>query len=198
MNDPSATVDNIIASETLFRLGIASGLACYSFFTVLPVVLYKLLEPFGRPSAVLMVLFAVASVPIAFIAITQKVAVLSLIGDAGAAGGLTASQLQTQVMHLLELYNAGIFVASVFWGLWLLPFGYLVFKSGILPRIFGVLLMLGCGGYLMTAFGSLLFPGYDDTILPTLAGVPSGLGEIGICLWLLIMGAKDRPATRTA
>ena len=198
MDDPAATVGNITASETLFRLGLASGLICYSFFVVLPVVLYKLLEAAGRMSAALMVLFAVASVPIAFIAIMQKVAILSLIGQEGAAGGLTADQVQTQVMRLLELYNSGIFVASVFWGLWLLPFGYLVFRSGILPRIFGVLLMLGCGGYLMTAFGSLLFPGYVDTILPTIAGIPSGLGEIGICLWLLIMGAQERPTARTA
>jgi hypothetical protein len=62
-------------------------------------------------------------------------------------------------------------------------------KSGYVPKIFGVLLMLGCLGYLIKFFGALLFPDFD---IPSFVGKPGSFGEIGICLWLLIMGIKDK------
>ncbi len=91
-------------------------------------------------------------------------------------------------MLSLDAYRNGLLVSEIFWGLWLLPFGYLVFKSGFLPRILGILLMMGCFGYLIDFFGSALFPGYAASILASYATLPASLGEIGTCLWLLIVG----------
>ncbi|AWV99075.1 DUF4386 domain-containing protein [Arcticibacterium luteifluviistationis] len=79
---------------------------------------------------------------------------------------------------------------SVFWGLWLFPFGYLVFKSGFLPKFLGVFLMLGCLGYLVEFVGRLFIKDYYDTILSDIAGFPSQIGEFGICLWLMIFGTR--------
>ena len=103
----------------------------------------------------------------------------------------TTDQIHAKVMILLDSYGNGILVSSVFWGLWLLPFGYLVFKSGFLPRILGILLMIGCFGYLIDFFGGVLFHGYSETPIARFVNLPGSLGEIGTCLWLLIMGARE-------
>lgn len=81
-------------------------------------------------------------------------------------------------------------LASLFWGLWLWPFGYLVLKSRLVPRVFGVLLLLGGLGYVMDVFGSLLGTAYPDTALAGAMTLVAAAGEVGICLWLLVFGAR--------
>ena len=191
--DAAATVGNIVAHESLFRLGIVAGMICYVAFLLLPLVLYKLLSAYGKVPAALMVVFAVASVPISLMAVANKLDILSLLGDADYLQVFTQEQLQAQVMLSLESYRNGLQVAEIFWGLWLLPFGYLVYKSGILPKVLGVLLMLGCFGYLIGIIGALLFAGYAESTLVRFVGIPASVGEIGICLWLLVMGAREYP-----
>ncbi len=188
-DDASTTFYNIATSETLFRMGILSGLVCYVCFIMLPIVLYKLLKPVHKNYAVLMVVFAIVSVPISYLNIHNKVDILSLIGNAEYLKVYTTEQLQAQVMLLLESYHNGILIVEVFWGLWLFPFGYLVFKSGFLPKILGVLLMVGCFSYLIEVFGGLLLPNWEISFFVML---PASLGEIGTCLWLLIMGTKKK------
>jgi len=190
--NPSQTFHNLVSSETLFRFGIVSGLICYSFFLFLPVVLYKLLKPVNENYAKLMVLLAAVSVPISFINIQNKFAVLSLIKASDYLDGFSTEQIQSQVLFYLDQYDNGILIVSIFWGLWLLPFGYLVFKSGILPKILGVLLMLGCFSYLINFFGHSLIPDYSKMGISSYISLPASLGEIGTCLWLLIMGARDK------
>ena len=192
-NNPTATFNAIKEFETLFRLGIVSGLICYSFFLILPIALYKLLKPINEFYAKLMVLLAVISVPISFVNIQNKFAVLSLINSDNPIT-FTNEQLKNQVMFYLNQYDNGILIVSIFWGLWLFPFGYLVYKSGFLPKIFGVLLMVGCIGYLINFIGNTLIPDYSAFGISQYVSMPSALGEIGICLWLLIMGAKEKPS----
>lgn len=192
--DAAATVRNLIAHESLFRLGIVAGLVCYTAFLLLPLALYRLLSPYGRQPAVLMVAFAVVSVPIAFLATLNKFVVLSLLSGADYLRIFSAEELQARVMLSLDAYGDGLLVTQIFWGLWLLPFGCLVFKSGILPRVLGILLMLGCFGYLINFTGRVLFPGYAESGIAGFVRLPASLGEIGICLWLLVMGAREPKA----
>ena len=189
--DATATFNNIVASETLFRLGIYAGVLCYTAFLLLPLVLYKLLQHVDKTHAVAMVALALTSVPISLFNLTHKFAVLTLINK---PSFFTGADLHKHVLLQLEYYNNGIDVAAVFWGLWLFPFGYLVFKSGMLPKVLGILLMAGCFGYLINFTGSFLFPGYNDLGISGYVSLPSGLGEIGTCLWLLIAGVKTKPA----
>jgi len=126
-----------------FRLSIVVGFAGYTLFLLLPLVLYKLLSPVNKTHAVLMVALSAVSVPISLVNLLNKLAVLTLIGDATYRNVYSSGQLEGQVMFHLDSYSNGNMVASLFWGLWLLPFGYLVFKSGFLPKIIGVLLMFG-------------------------------------------------------
>lgn len=187
--DATITFNNIKNSETLFRLGIYAGILCYTAFLLLPLVLYKLLSHVNKTQAVAMVALALTSVPISLFNLTHKFAVLTLIRKTDL---FSAADLPKQVLLQLEYYNNGIDVAAVFWGLWLFPFGYLVFKSGMLPKILGILLMAGCFGYIINITGGLLFPGYSDLGISGYISLPSGLGEIGTCLWLLIMGVRTK------
>lgn len=189
--DATATFNNIKNAETLFRFGIYAGILCYTAFLLLPLVLYKLLQHVNKTHAVVMVALALTSVPISLFNLTHKLAVLTLISKPDL---FSSVDLPKQVLLQLEYYNNGIDVAAVFWGLWLFPFGYLVFKSGMLPKVLGILLMAGCFGYIINITGGLLIPGYGELGVSGYISLPSALGEIGTCLWLLIAGIKAKPS----
>lgn len=186
--DPATTINNIKSSELLFRFGIVASVLCYIFFLILPFILFELFKEVNRTAAVFMVVLAAISVPISLFNIVYKVDVLTMLSGKQYLDVYTIEQIRAQVMLLLRSYNNGISVVLIFWGLWLFPFGYLAFKSGYVPKIFGISLMLGCFGYLISFFGNMLYP---EVELPDFIGYPASFGEIGICLWLLIMGIKD-------
>jgi len=183
--DAAATANNIMASESLFRSGIVSWLISQTVFILLVLVLYKLLKIVNKNAALLMVIFALVSVPIAFINELNQFAAVLLLSGADYLTVFEADQLHAQVMFFLDLHTAGFSIASVFWGLWLLPLGYLVYKSGFLPRILGILLIIGFLGFLIDFFIFFLFPNFDVTV-----GDFTGIGEILIALWLLIKGVN--------
>ncbi|MDF7774944.1 DUF4386 domain-containing protein [Sphingomonas sp. AOB5] len=193
-DDPATVVAAIREHETLFRLGIAAGYLCYTAFLILPLALYRLLAPYGRTAAALMVALAVASVPMSFGNLVHRIDILSLLGEEASLRGLSAADVNLQVMVALEHYWNGIFASKILWGLWLLPFGWLVVRSAAIPRVLGVLLMAGCFGYLIAFFGRLLVPGYSELPFIGYVSMPATLGEIGSCLWLLVMGAREREA----
>lgn len=193
----SQTVANIRASEHLFRVGILAGFVCYTAFLLLPLTLYRLLGHVNRTAGLLMVAFAVVSVPISLANMANKLDVLTLLRDEALLQVLTTEQLNAAVMLSLAQYNRGLLASALFWGLWLFPLGYLILKSRALPRVLGVLLIAGCFGYLAQVFGAILFASYADTAMARYATLPASLGEIGTCLWLIIMGAKVAPAEST-
>lgn len=193
--DAAATFQNIAASEMLFRMSLVSSALCYLAFLLLPFVLYFLLRSVNEMAAKLMVVLAVVSVPISMLNLQNKYAVLTLIDGAEHLKIFSSQQIHSQMMTLLENYNHGILIVQIFWGLWLLPFGFLVYKSGFLPRILGVLLMLGCFGYLISFVGNTMIPDYGETLLARFARMPAAFGEIGTCLWLLIRGIKNNSQT---
>jgi hypothetical protein len=190
--DPARTVENIAASQGLFRIDIACGLVCYVAFLFLPLAFYRLLSDVSPSAAGLMVLLAIVSVPIALGNLVNKFDVLTLLSGKAYLAHYSADQLNAAVMLALARYDSGVLVAKIFWGLWLLPLGYLLFRSGRVPKVLGILLMLGCFGYLVDVFGATLFSGYSSTRIARLARVPASIGEIGTCLWLLIFGARKR------
>ena len=193
--DAAGTANNISNNELLFRGGVVVGILSYIAYLILPFILYRLFESVDRTQAVLMIVLAVVSVPVSLFSMVYKVDVLSVLSAAEYINAFSSEQIHAQVMSLLKSYNNTISVVQIFWGLWLFPFGYLVYKSGYLPRVLGVLLMLGCFGYLIRFSSYHLFPGVD---IPGFVRLPGSVGEIGTCLWLLIMGAKDETDGDTA
>ena len=183
--DAATTANNIMASESLFHLSIVSGLIVQIVNLLLVLVLYKLLKPVNKNHALLMVIFFLVGVPIAMLNQLNQFAALLLSSGADYLTVFTADQLQALVPLLLDLHEHGVFIAGIFWGLWLFPMGYLVFKSGYIPRILGVLLMIGCFGYLIDSVTFFLLPNFDATI-----GQYTFIGELLLPLWLLIKGVN--------
>ncbi len=194
-DNPTITYQNIVSSESLFRFWIAGGLLCYTFFLFLPLFLYKLFKPVNENYAKLMVILAIISVPIFFLNTQNLFNILSLVIDTKRNFGLSIEQIQLHVMLYLNQYDNGLRIVDIYSGLWLFPFGYLVFTSGFLPKILGALLMLGCFGYLINFAGHTLIPNYSKMGMSSYISLPASIGEIGTCLWLLIMGAKDKQTT---
>ncbi len=188
--DAVATVSNILASEWLFRLGFVSHLAGLILQLFLVHVLYELFESVDKSQARLMVIFIVAGVSVAFLNNLNLYAPILFLSGAGYLSAFNPTQLQTLSMVFLDLYKYGMHIAEIFWGLWLIPLGLLVYKSGFIPRVLGVLLIVGCFGQLISFLSVFLLPGYG-TILTPIAGTVM-LGELPIFLWLLIKGVKDQ------
>ena len=186
---PETTVSNIIGSEFLFRLGIFSEIICFLTFIALPLFLYQLLKTVNRTAATLMVTLALISVPLTFSNILNKINVLLLLSGEKYLEAIPQDQLHAQVMYLLAAFNNGTMLSNIFWGAWLLPFGYLVFKSNFLPKILGVFLMIGCFGYIIEFICTFLF---SFTEIPWYISAPGTVGEFGICIWLIIFGAKNK------
>ena len=154
----AATANNILASQRLFRVGIVSELVCAAEFIFLVWVLYRLLGTVNKTHASLMVILALVAVPIMFLNVLNEIAALALFHGADFLSVFDKPRLDAMAMLFLNLHSEGFGVAGIFWGLWLFPFGILVFRSGFLPRILGVLLIAACFGYLTDSLTSLLLP----------------------------------------
>ena len=186
--DAATTINNIMASKSLYVSGIISWLISETAFVLLVYVLYKLLKPVNKNHALLMVMFVLVAVPISFINELNKFAALLLLSGADYLTAFTANQLHALVPLFLDLNEYGIHINSMFFGLWLLPLGYLVFKSGYIPRILGILLMIGWLGYMLEFFTFFLFPDFNAAIEPVF--MITGIGEFLLVLWLLIKGVN--------
>ena len=184
LGDTVATVNNIMASESLFRLAIVCDLIRLVVLILLPLVLYKLLSKVNKNYAVVMVAFVLVSVPVSMFNEINQLAVLLLLSDADYLTIFQTNQLHAHVMLFLDLYKQGGFITQ-FLGIWLLPLGYLVFKSGFLPKVIGVLLMIGCFGYLIDAFLFFIF-----SISNAGFSLFSFIGELLFALWLLVKGVN--------
>jgi len=187
--DAAATASKIAASEFLFRLGIVSELIGFTGFIFVVRALYRLLFAVNKPLASLMLTLMLVSIPISLLNVLNETAALTLVRGPNYLSAFDKPQRDALAMLFLHLHFDGIVVAQIFWGLWLVPFGVLVYKSGFLPRILGVLLMVACFGYLANSLAALGVLSH---------GVSRIVGQLTICelpiiLWLLIMGAKDQP-----
>ncbi|MCC6447731.1 MAG: DUF4386 domain-containing protein [Chitinophagaceae bacterium] len=191
-NNSRVTFNNITTSPSLFRLGIYSSILCYVAFTFLPLFLYKLLRTVNESQARAMVILALLSVPLSFNNLQHKYAVLMLTGKESLLQNISIEDLQSKLMFSLHQYNDGILLATVFWGLWLFPFGLLVYRSGFMPKYLGVLLMLGCVGYITNFTGNTLLENYSQFGIGKYMSMLPAIAEIGTCLWLLIYSLKTK------
>jgi len=187
---PAITIDNIRNNMFLFRLDIVANILCYLAFMALPLLLYQVLKPVHKIMAQAMVLLALMSIPISFMSITHKLNILDLLTDPVLSSLINETSLIAQVFFHLKQFNNGISIVSFFWGSWLFPFGLLVYKSGFLPKSLGILLIAGSIGYMINLFGGILLVNYYELGLSSYFSLPASIGEIGTCLWLLIMGDR--------
>ncbi len=197
-HDAAATANNITAHQTLFRLGMLSDLFTATMGIFLTLALYRLFKDVDRGLARAMVILGgIVVVPIYFLNTLNDAAALLLVRGADWLAVFDKPQREALAMLFLRLHNHGVTVNEVFWGLWLFPFGLLVYKSRFLPRILGVWLLLNGCVYVAHSVTAIMWPQYAARLWNTL--LPLSMGELAIMLWLVIMGARQRqPAAATA
>ncbi len=188
--DAIATAKNILASEWLFRIGFMSDVLAGVLFLLAAWALYGLLKPVNKNIALLFLLLNLGGVAVQCINMLNLFSAVLLSSGADYLKVFQADQLQALAMLFLFLYKNGFMIAQLFYGAWVFPLGYLVFKSGFLPKILGIVLMVECFGWLMYPIQFFLFPSYG--FISYLSIAVGFIGEFSLTLWLLIMGAKEQ------
>ncbi|WP_353062069.1 DUF4386 domain-containing protein [Tunturibacter psychrotolerans] len=192
----AVTANNIGASETLFRLGIAAQLISQAGFIFVALALYDLLKEVNRRYASLMVTFVVVSIPIAFLNELNSIAALVLVRGADFLTLFEKPQRDALAMLFLNLHFQGLVVDEIFFGLWLLPLALLVYKSRLVPRFLGVWLAIDGLAWVILSLTGILLPRYYDKVF-TFAQ-PASFGEVAFMLWLVIKGAGSPVLDATA
>ncbi len=183
--DATTTANNIMASEGLYRLGFVSDLITQTVQVFLVLFLYRLLKPVNKNQALLMLILGLVAVPITMLNELNQIVPLLLLSGADYLTAFTADQLQALVPLFLDLRVQGVSILYIFWGLWLFPMGYLIFKSGYIPKILGILLIIAGLGYLIEFVLFFLFPHLNASIK-----MFTFWGEVLLPLWLLIKGVN--------
>jgi hypothetical protein len=189
--DAAATAANVASHSTLFQIAFAADLADLPLFLAVGIVMYVIFRPVNAPIALAMLVLNAVSVPIQ---------ALNMLNHAGAL--LVATQTQfaaasspALVLLLLDLHRVGYLVAQIFFGLYMLPLGYLVYRSGYLPRALGPVLIAGSAGYVAGVAVSFAAAGFDSSIA-TYLGLGGGVAELIFLLWLLVRGVDRHESTR--
>jgi len=186
--DAATTLANITAGQALFRLGIVVEFVSAVCFLLTGLALYELFKAVDKGQARIMAALVVVSVPVGFFSTLFQIALLRLGSGADYLKALAPGQLQSLAMAFLDMQKQSNFIAQIFWGLWLLPLGILVIKSGFFPKILGALQEIACFGYLAGCLAFFLFPGAYAKINP-IANIMA-FGELPFILWLVVVGAR--------
>jgi len=183
-----ATADNILAHETMFRLSIFGDLIGHVIFICLAVALYRLLSNVNKTWAILMVSFVLVSAAVGFLNALNNIAAVILFRGGEFLDVIDKTQRDALGMLFVRLHNNGEFISEIFWGVWLFPFGLLVYRSGFLPRLLGVWLIVACFAWIALSITALFFPSHYGAAFTWLQ--PAFFAEMAIMLWLLIRGAN--------
>ena len=193
-NNASQTAANISTQLGLFRFYFVLQTFTSIIWLFLVIALYILVKPVNKKIAQVMVIFVLAGISVYFAGLIYQWAIIQITSGKEYLSTFSADQQQSLVMFFLDLFYGGDLIATVFYGLWLLPLGYLMYKSTYLSRVLGVILMIGCFSYLGEFIGRALFENYYSSFYPKYMLLPADIGEIGTCLWLLIIGIRTKPA----
>ncbi len=192
-----ATADNILAHETMFRLSIFGDLIGHVIFICLAVALYRLLSNVNKTWAILMVSFVLVSAAVGYLNALNNIAAVILFRGGEFLDVIDKTQRDALGMLFVRLHSQGEFISEIFWGVWLFPFGLLVYRSGFLPRLLGVWLIVACFAWIALSITALFFPSHYGAAFTWLQ--PAFFAEMAIMLWLLIRGVNVRalPAEAT-
>jgi hypothetical protein len=188
--DAATTANNIMGSELFFRIGFVTEIVSAVFFVLAAWALYVLLKPVNKNLALLFLLLNLGGVAVECINALNLFAALQFLSGATYLNVFQTSQLQAMAMSSLNSYTNGFIITQIFFSAWLLPLGYLVYKSRSLPRFLGLLLILDFFGNLSWFLQFFLLPGYGILAYP--GNVISFIAEISLTMWLLIIGVKEQ------
>ncbi len=192
--DAVAIAEGILSNPGQFLTGIISFVFMVVFDVLLAWALYLLLKPVNKKLSLLSAWLRLVNGTIFSIALFHLFDVSQLLSGKDYLKVFQPDQLYAQVMLKLEAFNSGWLVGLVFFGVHLLVLGYLIIKSGYVPRFIGYLLLLAGGGYLADSFAQFLMANYEDyaNVFVLIVVVPGVIGELSLTIWLLIKGIKRR------
>jgi hypothetical protein len=190
--DAATTVENITASAGLFRMGIAGDLIMIMSDVALALIFYILLKPVSNTLALLAAFFRLAQATTLGINLLNLFFVLQLLNGADYLAVLDAGQVHALVLLFLNAHSTGYAIGLVFFGFSILVLGYLIFRSGYIPRVLGILLVLASFGYLVDSFAHVLLPNYADyaAVFTMVVFTPAFIAELSLALWLLLKGVN--------
>lgn len=191
LDDPAVTSQNIIENQWLFRLGFVSDLVMSTLFFIYAYVLYLIFKPVHRHMSLFLLLCAVISVAMFCQNSLNQFAVLDLLTNANYTDEFQQNQLQVLALFFQNIHTKGYYVNQLFFGMYLFPLGYMIIKSGLVPKIIGVFLILGCIGDLIDFVVYFLYPNAESVVLNNIT-IPADIGEFSLCLWFLIMGVRSQ------
>ena len=187
--DVTATANNIMASEWLYLVAFISNVIMMLVGLFLPLALYVVLKSVDKKNSALFTILLMVSVPIMCISLVFQYAVLLVLSSADYLTLFTTDQLYALMMLFLDLEEIGYAIGKLFFGLWLLPLGYVVYKSGYFPKILGVMLAIACFSYLIDFGVFFLLPSVYESI-SILINMPTMFFELAFTFWLLLKGAN--------
>jgi len=174
----------------LFRFSIASSLVSVVLFLFLALALYRLFKEIDQPIAALMLILVLVQVPIGFVEEVNQLAALQLLRGADFLSVFDQPHREALAMLFLNLSDQSTIVSQIFWGLWLFPLGWLVYRSGMMPRFLGAWLIVNGAAYLATSASGLFAPQHMKTV--SMFTTPALLGEVAFMFWLVILGARPK------
>src|SRR5260370_20618250 len=187
--DATATAVNIISHESLWRFHIATELFLLMCAVALLWILFVLLRPVNRDLALLAVFINLVSIGIEAATTMYPLEALFTMGNAGCLKAFTPEQLYAMASLSLKSHGYGFGVSLLFFGCFCLIVGYLIFRSGYLPKTVGVLMQIAGVCYLTNSFALVLSPAVANRLFPAIL-VPAFIGEASLCLWLLVKGVS--------
>jgi len=187
--DAAATAHNILASPGLWRFSVAGDLLVVLFAVPLLWIEYLLLRPVGKQLVLLAVLFNLVSLAVEAISKLFLLVVVPTLGTADYLRVFEPQQLEVLANLALRSHDIAFNIALIFFGFTCIVNGYLIFKSGYLPKFVGVLMQIAGLSYLTACFAALLAPAFADLITPAIL-LPPLVGESSFCLWLLVKGVN--------
>jgi uncharacterized protein DUF4386 len=184
--DAISTANNIMASQSLWRIGIAGDLLMHVCDIPLMLIFYVLLKPVNKNLALLAVLFNLIQTAVLVANKLNLLMPLFLLGNADYLKAFEPNQLFALTYLFIKVHDYGFGIGLIFFGFACLIYGYLLFRSGYFPRTLGVLMAIAGLSYLTNSFTLILAPAYAGTIFPIL--VLALIGELSLCLWLIVKG----------
>lgn len=193
--DAAATAGNITASEGLFRAGIASDMVMILTDVAIGLILYVLLRQVSHVLALLAAFFRLAQAATLGLNLLNLFFGLQLVTGTTYLAAFSLEQQYSLGLLFLNAHGIGYRLALVFFGMSLLILGYLVFKSGFLPKVLGVLLIIASVGYQVDSFAYFLLTNYSNyqAIFGTIVVMPAFIAELAFGLWLLVKGVRVQP-----
>jgi hypothetical protein len=183
-----ATASNILSNVFLYRIGIVSDILMSLSYLLTALILYKLLSSVNKNMAAAMVIFATAGSVLLMFNILNEFAPLYILSGNECLSAFNSSQLQSLAMLFYNSYEHGYMIGQIFFALWVLPLGVLIYKSGFIPKVFGILFVIETIFGLMAVIVHFLVP--NGTIETTLL-MPGAIAEFSFMFWLLIRGINE-------